>query len=174
MSSDRSWTSIILRAMLYLGLLFFLFFFFLSFQTLLLCLASSRGSDSCQSISKECEKKEWAVGGWTHQCVTMTIHHWMASEVCFFNSWKNYTRPESWSNIMHFLTHTWAEPPQSSLETLPGVGAGRRSCCTIRLDSELMGLPRRPGPVLYLPTYTASVWKRPPKASSLSPHMSWS
>lgn len=71
----------------------------------------------------------------------------------FFISLRRVGRSEScrFSDFWYLMTHTGADPPQISPETRPGVavaGAGRHSCCAIRLDSELMGLPHHPGPVL--------------------------
>lgn len=73
-----------------------------------------------------------------------------------------------------FRAHRQAVAPQSSSETLPGAfidGAGRRGCCVIRLDGELMGLPHCPAPVLYctyLLTYLLT-GKSLSKTTTLSP-----
>ena len=149
--------------------------FFLSFLTK--CLVPCRGNDSGQSISKECQSWMWAicwkvvlikVSQWplnaiiTRARLRVPEMVWMGSKVWNFTG--SRSRPESFrlSNIWYFMTHNLHKAPRGhSLELV--LGAGRRSCCTIRLDSELMGLPHHPGPVPHLPTYTVSVWKRPPK-----------
>lgn len=57
-----------------------------------------------------------------------------------------------------FYETTWPQPSQSCLETLPGVVQVGVACFSIRLDSELMGLPHRWGLSLHLPAYC--VWKK--------------
>lgn len=173
MSSDRSWTSIILRAMLFLACFSSSSFFFYLFKHYHFALLLQEEVIHVRVLVKNVRRKS---GRWKVELINVSqwpfITEWHLRSA--FSKVGRIIQGQNLEVILCILWHTWAEPPQSPLETLPGVGAGRRSCCTIRLDSELMGLPRRPGPVLYLPTYTASVWKRPPKASSLSPHMSWS
>lgn len=177
MRSDQAWTSVTVRAQLGLELQF------LSFQTKSLCLAPSRGSDSGQSISKECKNWMWAI---CWKVVLINVSQWPSHIIV--TEWdpkfgisliRGVKQGQNLEGLVIFgiLWHTHELNLHKALwrhSLALAVGAGRRSCCTIRLDSELMGLPHRPGPVLYLPTYIVSVWKRPPKASSLSPHMSWS
>lgn len=103
-----------------------------------LCFFPSRGNDSGQSINKARKNQMWAIllEGCAHQCVTITHtqnHHWISR--LFFHWWEelnNHSLADLVRPCILRDTHTPAEPPQSSSETLPAVGAGRRSCYQTR------------------------------------------
>lgn len=67
-------------------------------------------------------------------------------------------------------THTGVKPPQSSSETLPAPGEGRRSCSTI--SGETVSSWDFPHLAVLVLTYFASSVSKP-KVVSLSPHSSW-
>lgn len=166
MRSGRAWTSVTWRAQLGPELQF------LSLQTKSLCLAPSRGSDSGQSISKECRSWMWAIF-WKVLLITVSqwplkCNHylcWVRQDLKCSVSLQKYS---SFCNFWYFLTFTWTWTKAPCRRHSLGLAlrAGRRSCRAIRLDGELMGLPHRPGSCSfsYLLTYILSVWSRPPES----------
>lgn len=155
MRSDWAWKSVTLML---LGCIF------QSFQTKSLCLVASKGNNSGQSISKECKSWMWAVF-W--KVLLITVSQWPLKIIIsggqlretdmirYFTGESNKIWPKSW----YFTDEPYLCKAPARHSLVFAVGAGRRSYCTIRLDSELMGLPHCPGPVLYLTTYILSVWK---------------
>lgn len=121
-NSSRSWTPV-----------------FIFPNRMALCFFPYRGNDSGQSISKECKNWMWAIflEGCAHQCVTIALtqnYHWI-SRLFFFHWWEelnNHNLADLVRSCILRDTHAGAEPPQSSSETRPAVGAGRRSCYQAR------------------------------------------
>lgn len=133
-----------------------------------------------QSISQECKNWMWEIS-WKfpgHLCATVThetqsllngMWHLMLHQMEILK--KQNLDCSVWLLHLKRHTHTGVKPPQSSSETLPAPGEGRRSCSTIRRDSELMGLSPSCCSRSVLTYFASSVWK--PKVVSLSPHSSW-
>lgn len=132
-----------------------------------------------QSISQECKNWMWEIS-WKfsgHLCATVNPRDTLVAEwdVTFDVALDRDAKEAShglFSIAFAFEeTHAGVKPPQSSSETLPAPGVGRRCCSAARRDSELMGLSPSCCSRSVLTYFTLSVWK--PKVVSLSPRRGW-